>query len=72
MRLLILGTGRMAVNHAKAFQTIAGVEMVGAVDTDPANLQSFADMFGIGQRFASFDAALAWGQFDAVDNVTPD
>lgn len=72
MRLLILGTGRMAVNHAKAFQGIAGVEMVGAVDTDPGNLASFADQFGIPQRFASLDAALAWGEFDAVDNVTPD
>jgi predicted dehydrogenase len=72
MRLLILGTGRMAINHAKAFQGIEGVEMVGAVDTDPANLASFADTFGIAQRFASLDAALAWGQFDAVDNVTPD
>jgi len=72
MRLLILGTGRMAVNHAKAFQGIAGVEMVGAVDTDPGNLASFADQFGIPQRFASLDAALVWGEFDAVDNVTPD
>ena len=72
MRLLILGTGRMAINHAKAFAAIEGVEMVGAVDVDPANLTSFADTFGIGQRFASLDAALEWGEFDAVDNVTPD
>lgn len=72
MRLLIVGTGRMAVNHAKAFQGIEGVEMVGAVDTDPGNLDSFADQFGIAQRFASLDAAIAWGQFDAIDNVTPD
>lgn len=72
MRLLIVGTGRMAVNHARAFQDIAGVEMVGAVDTDPGNLASFADSFAIPQRFASLDAALAWGEFDAIDNVTPD
>jgi len=72
MRLLIVGTGRMAVNHARAFQDIAGVEMVGAVDTDPGNLASFADSFSIPQRFASLDAALAWGEFDAIDNVTPD
>jgi len=72
MRLLIVGTGRMAVNHARAFQDIAGVEMVGAVDTDPGNLASFADSFSIPQRFASLDAALARGEFDAIDNVTPD
>ncbi len=72
MRLLIVGTGRMAVNHAKAFQSIEGVEMVGAVDTDPGNLTTFTDTFAIPERFASLDAALAWGQFDAIDNVTPD
>jgi predicted dehydrogenase len=72
MRLLIIGTGRMAINHAKAFQAIEGVEMVGAVDVVPANLDSFCDTFGIERRFASLDAALEWGAFDAVDNVTPD
>jgi predicted dehydrogenase len=72
MRLLILGTGRMANNHAKAFQAIEGVEMVGAVDTSPENLASFCDAYGIKNRFSSLDDALAWGDFDAVDNVTPD
>ena len=72
MRLLILGTGRMAHNHAKAFQTIEGVEMVGAVDTMPENLATFCDTYGIANRFGSIDDALAWGEFDAVDNITPD
>jgi predicted dehydrogenase len=72
MRLLILGTGRMAHNHAKAYATIPGVEMVGAVDTITDNLTSFGDAFGIGRRFTSLEAALEWGEFDAVDNVTPD
>ena len=72
MRLLILGTGRMANNHAKAFAAIPGVEMVGAVDTVPENLAAFCDSFSIANRFCSLEAALAWGQFDAVDNVTPD
>ncbi|MBK8086105.1 MAG: Gfo/Idh/MocA family oxidoreductase [Devosia sp.] len=72
MRLLILGAGRMANSHAKAFATIDGVEMVGAVDTDPAALAGFCDTYGIPRRFASLEAALAWGEFDAVDNITPD
>lgn len=72
MRLLMLGTGRMANNHAKAFAAIDGVEMVGAVDTIPENLASFADSYGIAKRFATLDEALAWGEFDAVDNITPD
>jgi predicted dehydrogenase len=72
MRLLILGTGRMASAHAKAYRTIEGVEVVAGADSDPANLATFCDEFGIDQRFPSLEAALAWGQFDAVDNVTPD
>lgn len=72
MRLLILGTGRMAHNHAKAYAGIAGVEIVGAVDTMAENLAAFGDAFGVERRFASLEAALDWGQFDAVDNVTPD
>jgi predicted dehydrogenase len=62
----------MANSHAKAFQTIEGVEMVGAVDTIPENLATFCDTYGIANRFSSLDDALAWGDFDAVDNITPD
>jgi predicted dehydrogenase len=72
IRLLILGTGGMAANHAEKFAEIAGVELVGGVDTRPAQLAAFCDKFGIANRFASLADALAWGQFDAVTNVTPD
>ena len=72
MRLLVLGTGRMAVNHAKHFAAIEGVTLVGGVDTDPANLAAFCDEHRIGQRFGSLEQALDWGQFEAITNVTPD
>ena len=72
MRLLILGTGGMANNHAEKFAEIDGVELVGGVDTRPEQLAAFCDKHGIANRFATLDAALAWGQFDAVTNVTPD
>ena len=72
IRLLILGTGGMAANHAEKFAEIEGVELVGGVDTRPAQLAVFCDKFGIANRFGSLDEALAWGQFDAVTNVTPD
>ena len=32
----------------------------------------FSDSYGIPNRFASLEEALAWGEFDAVANVTPD
>ncbi len=72
VRLLILGTGGMAKNHAEAFAAIPGVSLVGGVDTRPEPLAAFCNTHGIPNRFASVDDALAWGAFDAVTNVTPD
>ncbi|MES2144945.1 MAG: Gfo/Idh/MocA family oxidoreductase, partial [Pseudomonadota bacterium] len=72
MRLLILGTGGMANNHAENFARIPGVTLAGGVDTRPAQLAEFCRKHNIANSFASVDEALAWGQFDAVTNVTPD
>ncbi len=72
MRLLILGTGGMAKAHIEQFSKIAGVEIVGGVDVNEQNLDSFCRQFGIKNRFLSLGEALNWGQFDAIANVTPD
>lgn len=72
MRLLILGTGAMAMSHAMAFAAIPGVKVVGAVDVDKARAEEFAAKHKIGRAFDSLDAALAWDKFDAAANVTPD
>ena len=72
MRLLILGTGGMANQHARHFSAIEGVELVGGVDVDPKLLEAFNATHDIPNAFPSLDAALAWGEFDAVANVTPD
>ncbi len=72
MRLLVLGTGRMAENHARHFSAIPGVTLVGGVDVNEANLTAYCDQFGIEMRFRSVPDAVAWGGFDAVTNVTPD
>ena len=72
MRLLILGTGGMARQHAAEFAKIPGISLVAGVDTNAGNLQEFCDSFRISQRFSSLQVALGWGQFDAVANVTPD
>ncbi|TIM71082.1 MAG: Gfo/Idh/MocA family oxidoreductase [Mesorhizobium sp.] len=72
MRLLILGTGWMAEEHARQFSRIEGVELVGAVDLDRARVEKFSDSYAIPNRFASLEDALAWDKFDAVANVTPD
>ncbi len=72
VRMLILGTGGMAANHAEAFAAIPGVEVVAGVDTRPAQLAEFMATHKIPKGFASIEEALAWGEFDAVTNVTPD
>lgn len=72
IRLLILGTGGMAKNHAEGFAQIPGVEIVGGVDTRAPQLADFLAAHGIPNGFASLAEALAWGEFDAVTNVTPD
>lgn len=72
VRLLILGTGGMARNHAEGFSAIPGVSLVAGIDTRPEQLATFRHTHGIAQGFASVQEALAWGEFDAVTNVTPD
>ena len=72
VRLLILGTGGMANNHAENFAGIDGVSLVAGIDTRPEQLAAFCAKHKIGKGFASLDEALAWGEFDAVTNVTPD
>ena len=72
MRLLIIGTGKMANQHANRFAAIPGVHLVGAVDTDPDRLSQFCALHKIERQFSSTEEALAWDDFDAVTNVTPD
>ncbi|MEO6298701.1 MAG: Gfo/Idh/MocA family oxidoreductase, partial [Paracoccaceae bacterium] len=72
VRILILGTGGMANNHADSFAKIPGVTLVAGIDTRPEQLKAFCDKHGIANGFASIGEALAWGEFDAVTNVTPD
>ena len=72
VRLLILGTGGMANTHAEAFAAIPGVTLAAGVDTRPEQLAAFAARHGVAHTFASLDEALAWGEFDAATNVTPD
>ena len=72
VRLLILGTGGMAKNHAEGFSAIPGVSLVAGIDTRPEQLAAFRKTHGIPHGFSSVQEALAWGEFDAVTNVTPD
>ncbi len=70
--IMILGTGAMARKQAEAFVTIPGCSVVAAVDISEDRLRGFCGDFGIARWFTDLDEAVAWAEFDAVSNVTPD
>jgi predicted dehydrogenase len=72
VRLLILGTGNMAKAHAMAFAQDPRAELVASCDVVPGRAAEFAKTFQMEQNFEDLDKAIAWGQFDAAANVTPD
>ncbi len=72
VRVLIVGTGGMANAHAEAYAAMDGVAVVAGVDRNPDNLRTFSEKHGIARGFDSVIDAIAWGEFDAVSNVTPD
>ena len=72
MKLMILGTGNMALAHVRAFKAIPGVEVVAACDSVPGRAAAFAKEHGLPKSFDSLEAALSAGGFDSVTNVTPD
>lgn len=72
VRLLIVGTGGMARHHVESFQAIEGVHVVGGVDPREGPRAAFLETHNIPNGFASIEEAIAWGEFDAVSNVTPD
>lgn len=72
VRLAIVGTGAMARQHAERFSAVEGVSVVAAIDVDAARAEAFSKRHGIPVWFGDLAEALAWGEFDAVANVTPD
>lgn len=72
VRLLLVGTGNMAANHARQFGAIEGCEIVACVDVLASRAEAFAIEHGISKHFDALDKALAWGELDAAVNVTPD
>ncbi len=71
-RLLMLGTGAMARAHAERFALLPGCRIVAAVDANPERAREFAEAFRIPNAFGALADALAWGEFDACVNATPD
>ncbi len=71
-RILVLGTGDIAAQHARQFLKIPSCELVAAVDVNGERAQRYAAQHGIANTFDSLEQAIAWGRFDAAVNATPD
>ena len=72
LRVLILGTGGMAKQHVQLLREDSRVEITGAADVDLGRAKAFAAAHQIPNAFGTLEDAIAWGQFDAAMNVTPD
>ena len=72
VRVLQLGTGRVADRHATSYAASGLARVVAAAEPDAGRRDAFAERHGIARRFASLEEALDWGEFDAVSNATPD
>jgi myo-inositol 2-dehydrogenase/D-chiro-inositol 1-dehydrogenase/scyllo-inositol 2-dehydrogenase (NAD+) len=68
----LVGAGRVARVHANSIvRHIAAARVTGLVEVVAAVRTEIGDQFGIRARFETFEAALEWGEFDAVVITTP-
>ncbi|WPJ97714.1 Gfo/Idh/MocA family oxidoreductase [Coraliomargarita algicola] len=72
IRVAIIGTGGMALFHARNFAQVAGCKLVAGVDTDPERLAAFAAEHSIAETYTTTAELLAKSEIDAVSIVTPD
>lgn len=70
LRVGIVGCGRIAGNHARAFGAVPGVEVVGCMDTDPQRARAFAAEHDLAVAAGDFETLVAAG-LDAVTVCTP-
>lgn len=71
-RAAIVGTGGIATAHAAALTELAGrIELIGAVDLDPARAAEFAEKWSIPRTFPDVAGLLAAEELDLVHICTP-
>ncbi len=71
LKLALVGCGAIARLHLDGLkERVPDISVTAVVDTDPKKRDAYAAETG-GEPFASLDAALAEGDFDAVDIMLP-
>jgi predicted dehydrogenase len=72
VRVCLVGAGRAGKVHANSLvHHIPLARLACIVEAVPETLNEAGDQFGVETRFASLEAALDWGQFEAVVITTP-
>ena len=72
VRCALVGAGRAGKVHANSLtRHVKGGQLVCLVDPVPQTLAAAGQEFGVEARFATLEAALEWGQFEAVVITTP-
>ena len=72
IRVCLVGGGRVAKVHAHSLtHHIPTATITGLVEPIRDVLNTVGDQFSIARRLETFEAALEWGEFDAVVITTP-
>lgn len=72
LSILLVGTGRMAQQHAERFAEIDNAQVVAAVDIDETRVKAFCKEHAIPAAYTDLATALSECQLDAASIVTPD
>lgn len=72
IKIAIIGTGRMATSHARAYAEIKGCKVVAGVDLNQKQGEAFCKEYNIKESYTSTEELLKNCDFDAASVVTPD
>ncbi len=71
LRIAFSGTGHISRVHARAAQSIDGVELVAVVNHKPKSMADYAAQFGIARQYVTVEELLRAGDVDILVVSTP-
>lgn len=72
IRILLVGTGRMAETHVRRFSQLDNVRVIAGIDTNLTRAVNFCHSHNIDHVYQDLNEALGAHEYDAVSVVTPD
>ncbi len=71
-RIGVIGTGKMAQAHIKAFKSLKGVKVPCCCDVIGDRVNAFADQWGIPKRYTNYKSMVEAEKLDGITIVAPD